>query len=179
MANIETVLMLLLIASSICDLIQGKVPNFLSITGAITGCAFHFSSQGVDGLFFSLFGIVIGVGLLLVPYILGGMGAGDVKLMGAVGSFLGAKAVFEAFLLIAVLGGIYSVVLILVGHDAFKNIFVKPMILLVGVAKPPIRSGPTQNENTGRKPRLKYGVPIALGTITYLILKSLGIQSFI
>ncbi len=53
-------------------------------------------------------GLFLGVAFLLPVYLIGGMGAGDVKLMGAVGSILGPQGVFIAFLYSAIAGGLYA-----------------------------------------------------------------------
>jgi prepilin peptidase CpaA len=101
-----------------------------------------------------------------------------VKLMGAVGAFLGAKATLGAFLFTALAGGIYSLALILIRRDVFKGFFSEKLLIISSMVLPrqyvPIETG-----NTGQKPRLKYGVAIALGTITYLLTKALGVKFFI
>ena len=72
-----------------------------------------------------------GIALLVLPYIMGGMGAGDVKLMGAVGSFLGAKATLGAFLFIALAGGVYSLAIILIRRDVFKGFFSEKLLVSI------------------------------------------------
>ena len=64
--------------------------------------------NGLDGFMHSAGGLFLGLALLLPIYIIGGMGAGDVKLMGAVGSILGPHGVFIAFLCSAMAGGVYA-----------------------------------------------------------------------
>ncbi len=171
------------VVSAAYDYRHGKIPNFVTIPSAVFGILIHTASNGTDGFLFSASGIAIGLSVLAVPYLLGGVGAGDVKMMGAVGSFLGAKATLEAFFLVAILGGIYSVALIALQRQAFHGIFkqtlITPMLLFSGAIRVQDLAGTSNIESSGRRPRLKYGVPIALGTITYLILKSLGVQAII
>jgi prepilin peptidase CpaA len=144
---------------------------------AACGIFLYSFSNGIDGFIFSILGIAAGIGLLIIPYMMGGMGAGDVKLMGAVGSFLGAKATFEAFIFIALAGGVYSLLLILSRRDVFRGFFSEKLMILSNIAM--LRQYmPLNSENSSQKPRLKYGVAIAFGTITYLLLKSLGIKFF-
>ncbi len=57
------------------------------------------ASQGWDGLAFGLKGLAVGFGLLFIPYLFGAMGAGDVKLLAAIGSFIGAAEVARVLLL--------------------------------------------------------------------------------
>ena len=160
------------------DIRANKIPNFITMPFAVLAVIVHSLSSGLDGFLLSTAGMATGIGLLILPYIMSGMGAGDVKLMGAVGSFLGAKATFEAFILIAFAGGIYSLALILIRRDVFKGFFSEKLLVLSSMVM--LRQYvPIQTESSGQKPRLKYGVAITLGTIAYLLTKALGIKFFI
>jgi len=101
-----------LIIAVFADLRTGRVPNALTFPAMAAGLALHAGSAGMSGLFFSFKGIAAGIAVLLAPYIFLGMGAGDVKLMGAVGALIGAGEVLVAFLFAAVIGGIYGLVLL-------------------------------------------------------------------
>src|SRR5262249_39667660 len=70
-------------------------------------------TDGWAGLSDSALGVLLGFGVLLVFYLMGGMGAGDVKLMAGVGAWLGAGLTLAVFLASALAAGIYAVVLIL------------------------------------------------------------------
>jgi prepilin peptidase CpaA len=168
----------LLLASAFTDLKSRRIPNYLTIPGMIVALTLYSITNGFDGFIFSATGLATGIALLILPYIMGGMGAGDVKLMGAVGSFLGAKATLVAFLFIALAGGVYSLAIILVRRDVFKGFFSEKLLVLSNM----VMLGqyvPIENGNTGQKPRLKYGVAIAFGTITYLLTKALGLKFLI
>jgi len=168
----------LLLTSAFTDLKSQRIPNYLTLPGIIVALTLNSTANGFDGFLFSTAGMATGIALLVLPYIMGGMGAGDVKLMGAVGSFLGTKATLGAFLFIALAGGIYSLAIILIRRDMFKGFFSEKLLLLSSMVMlkqyVPIETG-----NTGQKLRLKYGVAIAFGTITYLLTKALGIKFFI
>jgi prepilin peptidase CpaA len=174
--NYFLITLLALCAAS--DVRSNKIPNIVTIPFAISAVALHTFNNGLDGFSFSTAGMATGIALLVILYIMGGMGAGDVKLMGAVGSFLGAKATLAAFLFIALAGGVYSLAIILVRRDVFKGFFSEKLLILSSMVLlgqyVPIETG-----NTRQKPRLKYGVAIAVGTITYLLAKALGIKFFI
>lgn len=168
-------LVIMLAIGSFTDIKASRIPNLLTIPSALTGLTFNIVADGLDGFLFSLGGCAAGIGLLVIPYAMRGMGAGDVKLMGAVGSFLGAKAAFEAFLIAALFGGIYALALILIRWDVFKEFFCKKLVLLYSMVL--LRQYvPIQIESSGQMPRLKYGVAIAFGTTTYMVLKSIGIK---
>jgi prepilin peptidase CpaA len=175
---INYLLITLLVLCAVYDITANKIPNIVTIPSVISAVALHSLNHGLDGFLFSTAGMATGIALLIIPYIMSGMGAGDVKLMGAVGSFLGVKATFEAFLIIALFGGVYAMALILIRRDVFKGFFSEKLMVLSSMVL--LRQYmPIQTESSGQKPRLKYGVAIALGTITYLVLKSFGIKFLI
>jgi len=82
------------------------------LIGIITGLVLNCFIKGADGIFFSLSGFSLGVALLFFPFAAGGMGAGDVKLLGMIGLFKGTGFVFPVFLLSALLGGLFSAVVL-------------------------------------------------------------------
>jgi prepilin peptidase CpaA len=172
------ILSVVLLIAAAQDLKQGKISNRLTLPAVLLAVTLHTGQDGIDGLFFSLAGFGTGLGLLLVFYFMGGMGAGDVKLMGAVGSFLGAKATFGAFIFVALAGGIYSLAILLIRRDIFKGFFSEKLLILSSMVM--LRQYvPIQTESSGQRPRLKYGLAIAFGTITYLLTKALGIKFFL
>ena len=100
----------LLVTAAGIDLATQKIPNKLTFPVITIALSFHTATAGFEGLLFSLGGIVVGIALLIVPYLMGGMGAGDAKLMGAVGAIIGAKSVFFTFLFSAIAGGVYAII---------------------------------------------------------------------
>jgi prepilin peptidase CpaA len=170
-------LVTLLVLCSVSDVRATRIPNIMTMPFTVLAVVLHSFDKGLNGFLFSTAGMATGIGLLILPYMMSGMGAGDVKLMGAVGSFLGAKATLEAFILIALAGGAYSLAIILIHRDIFKGFFSEKLIALSSTVM--LRQYvPIQIESSGQKPRLKYGVSIAFGTITYLVAKALGIKFF-
>jgi len=129
----------------------------------IVGFIYYTTISGMAGLLHSLSGLLLGLALLITVYLLGGMGAGDVKLMAAVGSLLGPQGVFEAFLGTALAGGIYAlIVLASKGYlpDTLKRFGL--MLKTFFVTKKFIYIPPPQAE---KAPLLCYGVAICLGTL--------------
>ena len=157
-------LTLILIIAAISDIRAHKIPNWLTFSTMVTGIVFHTYTKSWEGFLFSLEGIFLGFAFLLIFYFLGGTGAGDVKLMGAVGGILGPKGVFTAFLFIALLGGIYSIIL-LVLHEGLKDMVKRyGKMLNTFIFTTSITYIPPET-NKGKKPVLCYGVVIALGTL--------------
>ena len=161
-------LILFLITVGILDLRTQRIPNILTLPSAIFAVTYHSVLNGFEGFLFSTGGLLTGVGLLLIPYLLGGMGAGDAKMLGAVGAVLGAKNVFFAFLCSSIVGGFYALLLTLIYRRQFKKIFKKMatsflnFILIRKYIQDPM-------EPDARKPRLCYGIAIAIGTSFYIL----------
>jgi prepilin peptidase CpaA len=129
----------------------------------IIAIVYHTSLYGLDGFLFSIEGIGLGMAVFILFYITGGMGAGDVKLMGAIGGLLGPNGVFAAFLFSAIIGGLYSLgALALNGHliDSLRRygITIKTFILTRRLVLIP-------SSEEVKKLRICYGVAIAIGTI--------------
>jgi len=160
-------LLSILSISAIIDFRSQKIPNLITFPSIIMALLYHFLTHGVDGLIFSALGLATGIGLLIIPYMLGGMGAGDAKLMGAVGAILGTKSVFVAFLLTALVGGLYALLIILANKRQFKGFFKKQLITL-NLFILTRKFIPDPVEKNDKKPKLCYGVAIALGTFIYL-----------
>ena len=147
------ILTVALVAASLTDIAHRRIPNVITYPLAACGLVCHFASAGTSGLIFALTGILAGAALLLPFYMLGGMGAGDVKLLAASGSILGPFGIFTAALYSALAGGLYAL-LVLWRHGAVRESFYGLM--------------PVQNASTAAKtqlPRICYGVAISLGTV--------------
>lgn len=89
----------LVISASFFDLRYKRIPNPLTLSGAILGLAVNGLMFWPDGILQSLLGFAISFSLFLPGYLLGMTGGGDLKLMAAVGSLLGPKLAFLAFIL--------------------------------------------------------------------------------
>lgn len=158
-------LIALLLLSAVTDIRWQKIPNWITLPGMAGALALHAVFQGQAGLLFSLKGIGIGIGILLVFYAIGGMGAGDVKLLGAVGGFLGASGVLSAVVMTVLIGGVYAVGLMVLKWGPQEGLF-----RLVLLLKPSSfsRRARTSVSLCGSQPTLRYGVVIALGTLASL-----------
>jgi len=160
-------LLSILSISAIIDFRTQKIPNLITFPTVIIALLYHFLTNGIDGLIFSALGLITGIALLILPYMVGVSGAGDAKLMGAVGAILGSKGIFVAFLLTAIIGGIYAIITILLHQEQFKGFFTKQLITLkLFILTRKFIPDPVEDNN--KKPRLCYGVAIALGTFIYM-----------
>ena len=159
----DVILFVLVVAlvGAVSDVARGLIPNWLTMTGIVGGIALQTVHGGLSGLTGSLAGCCLGIALLIGFYACGGMGAGDVKLFGAVGSCLGPSGVMQAALVVALSGGIYALV-VRARHRGWRatlrSIYTGCLtIALTGCPAP-------AETSTGLEPSLRYGIAIALGT---------------
>ncbi len=169
--NILLLISALLIIAVINDLRFRKIPNLLTYPAMLIAIAYNCWLNGFGGFLFSIEGISVGIAVLITFHFMGGMGAGDVKLMGALGGFLGPKIIFVAFLFTAIIGGLHAlVVLTLKGYvkETIKRylIMLKTLFLTKRIVYVPA-SGEIS------KLRLCYGVSIAVGTALAISLESM------
>jgi prepilin peptidase CpaA len=102
---VEIVLVILVVLAAFSDLRSRRIPNWITIPGTALGLALQTLSGGWRGGLTSLEGAALGIGIFIVFFLTGGMGAGDVKLFGAVGSLVGPQALILVFVFTALLGG--------------------------------------------------------------------------
>jgi len=162
MPLLKTVLSIVLLIAVVTDLSQRRIPNLLTFPAMLFGLAVHGYASGVDGLLFSAGGLTLGLGLLLFFYLFGMMGAGDVKLMGAVGSFLGPMGVFQAFLFTALVGGLYGLLVLARKGQLFSFFRRLGLSFYLSIAKRKPMLLP--DEEAKELPVLCYGLAIAVGT---------------
>jgi prepilin peptidase CpaA len=110
---IAVVLVAALIAA-VTDVWRFRVHNLLTLPLLVSGFIYQGVTQGAAGLAGSLVGSLFGFGALIVLYLIGGMGAGDVKFMAAIGAWLGVPLTLYVFLAGSLAAGCYSVGLILI-----------------------------------------------------------------
>jgi len=159
------ILLTLLMISAITDILFKKIPNWLTLPTLVAGGVIHSLINGAEGFFFSLQGIGAGFGLLFLFYLLGAMGAGDVKLMAAIGSFVGPKEVFMIFILATALGGIYALGLLLIKGYLWQTMKRYGNIIKVFLfTRQIVYIPPPERE---KKMKLCYAVAVALGTAVF------------
>ncbi len=99
-----------LATATVIDIRSRRIPNV--VTAAMTALGIALAATGTGGISLpaSLAGFVLGLLVMMPGYALGATGAGDVKLMGAVGAILGVGLVIPAFLYTAIAGGVLAII---------------------------------------------------------------------
>jgi prepilin peptidase CpaA len=147
-----------------------KVPNWITFPLVIGGWVYSTWAFGWAGLGWSLAGTAVGLGLLLPLYAVGGMGAGDVKLLAGVGAWVGAMVTLYAFCVSAIVGGLIA--LAMVGwRRAWKKHSDQFLMILdeVTTIRDPVQLSAIAAQRKSSMFLLPYGIPIAMGTIAYFV----------
>jgi len=93
-----------------CDLTSRRIPNALTALVALGGLAWGLSAGGPAGMVQALGGGAVGFGLMAVFFFIGVVGGGDVKALGALGTFLGPLGAFHLFILTTLAGGLLGLI---------------------------------------------------------------------
>lgn len=157
-----------LFEAAIIDGMKLKVPNWLTFHFILGGLVFAGWTAGLPGLAWSLGGMTLGLVLLLPLYAIGGMGAGDVKLLAGVGAWMGPALTLGAFVTSAVVGGVIAVAMV-----AWSGEYVRHWVMMQSIGheiltvRNPSKLSATAAERKPTMMLLPYGIPIAAGSIAY------------
>ncbi len=186
--QINDYVLLTLIAFSVYfDITQKKIPNFLTLPVILGGLAFYIFSGGFSGFLFSFWGFGLGLAVFLIPYMSGGMGGGDVKLMAAIGALKGAEFILMTTVFTAICGGVIALVYLISKRQLLQTL--KKILSMVAVPfcnilalrfrtpifrKIAVFFSPPCEQAQGNKSYIPYGIAIGLGTV--IVLSGLGDQ---
>ena len=156
-----------------------KVPNWLNLSLILAGLAVQVIFYGWPGLWMGLLGMLLGFGLLIIPWLMHAMGAGDVKLMAAIGVWLGPALTLRAFCVGAILAGIIAMVMIIIGRRLWQAYANLRLIMTK------LNSWKRAFSNFGSVQMLKstsqllpYGVPLRIGTLIVMFSRSASWWNF-
>lgn len=160
------------VLTAICDVRWNRIPNSFTVPIFLAAVAYHGITSGLAGAGMALLGFAIGMGLLLIPWMFGGGGAGDVKLMAAVGAWFGPKMILLVWMGsmgVALLMAICVLVYVAVtrGSAQMRSRF--------------LSQGESDAEQSGKPPVRKrvipYAVPVAVASwaiLAYLMIQQSG-----
>lgn len=162
-------IMLVLTAGVAClyDVYSRKIPNFITFTSALLAVAYGGVVGEWTGLAAAVGGWALGIVLFLPFFLLRGMGAGDVKLLSALGAWTGPASLLSLTFYTAISGGIMALALVLWRRrlaSTFRNLWLLLCHFRVAGLKP---MAELSLENKGTL-SLPYGVPIAAGAVLTL-----------
>jgi prepilin peptidase CpaA len=159
-----------LVTAMCTDVRSSRIPNWLTFSAMSFGLLAHSYMSGFPGALFSLGGLSVGLGLFLLIHVSGSIGAGDVKLMAAVGAMVGPYGALISALLAILVGGLYALGAMCYEwgllNAARKLAFATYGALLMG--------GKLWAQELQLPFRLRYGLAIAGGTLLF----QLGLHPF-
>lgn len=144
------------------DVWTHRIPNYLTLGMALTGLAYQLAFHGGWGLLDGFLGLLLGFAFLILPYCLGGMGAGDVKTLAALGAWLGPWRTLLLCCYMGIAGGLLAL-----GYLGWKGQLPKKIrqgwsvLLNWLLGRPPVMAPASSRGGDGRG--LPYGLAIALG----------------
>lgn len=160
-------LVMVLIVCAITDLRHRRIPNILTYPTILVGLSVYWYTEGWDGLLFSIGGMTFGFTLFLLPYLMGGMGAGDVKLMSAIGAVLGFERTALCFLFIAVCGGTMALAFMVYRRN-LKATLIKTCLAILYLGMHRDTSLLKVDKNKITQEGIPYGVAITGGFLLFL-----------
>lgn len=145
-----------------------KVPNWITFPMVLSGLV--YSAFAGDGISAGLLGMCCGLLCLLPLYSVGGMGAGDVKLMAGIGAWVGWEITFYSFCVSVIVGAVMAVIMV-ASRGAWKKHYEQFLMILSewSVIKNPYELSKIAAERKPSMFLLPYGIPICIGTIGYFM----------
>lgn len=150
-----------------------RIPNALILAGAAVGFLLQGWAAGAGGVLAAIYGLLVGLAILLPGYLMGFTGAGDAKLMAAIGTFLGPVGVLQAALISIFVGGVIALGFALSALINRQSIspwerYSLMMRTLVATGRP-LYIPPVEGEVMGKN--FPFAVSIALGTTAWVVWK--------
>jgi prepilin peptidase CpaA len=168
---LKFVLGLITVVAGIYDLRIRRIPNWLNLSGIILGLGLNTFFDGQHGAITSFGGLLIASAVYLPLYALRGMGAGDVKLMAAVGAIAGAANWLTIFIVTALLGGALSLILVFARKQAIQTLTNVSIILRqLARGRQPAQADASLSIHSEKSLKMPHGAVIAASVALFLIL---------
>jgi prepilin peptidase CpaA len=174
---LQAVLVLTVVTAAVYDLRFRRIPNWLVLVGLVLGVGLNTTLYAVAGMHLAgLTRALLGMGLALLIYVplyaLRAMGAGDAKLMAAVGSMVGPGNWIALFVVTALIGGVVAMVVLLFAGRIRKTFWnLGWMINEVLHFRAPYHSSEELDVRSAKAMRMPHGAVIALGVIVFLVVR--------
>jgi prepilin peptidase CpaA len=156
---------LVALVGAVTDVRSARIPNSLTYSAALAALGLRVALLGLYGLKSGALGMLLAGGLFLFLFVLGAMGGGDMKLMAAVGAWVGSEEVMTLILAAALAGGVLAI-----GRIIFRNMLGETLRNTIRLIFYRFTSGmqphPELNVQAPGSQRVPFGVAIAVGALS-------------
>lgn len=161
---------IVLIVAAVIDGFELKVPNWITFPFILGGWTYSACAFGWEGLLWSLGGTALGMSVLMAFYAIGGMGAGDVKLMGGVGAWIYWTHTWYCIVGFAITGAVLAILMVVLSGK-WKHHYQQFWTILteITVIRDPEKLATIAAQRKPSMMLLPYGIPIAIATIGYFV----------
>ncbi len=150
--------------AAVQDIRTKKIRNWLTGSGIVLGLALHLVLGGFGQVGWSFLAGLIAGSVFLVFFLAGGMGAGDVKLITAIGCIVGIGSIRDVLLASVLIGSVFAIALA-VKHGKLRETLRNVIALVVHHSENGLTAHPELNVTRTETLRLPYAVPIAFGCL--------------
>lgn len=161
------------VAAAIVDMRERRIPNKLTLTALLGGVVLHAVNGGAREAGWALLTALIAGAVFMVFHIAGGMGAGDVKMMAALGCIAGIADVRNLLLATMILGALCAIGLAM-WRGALRRTFGNVLVLVAHHRTNGIAAHPELNVRNDATLRLPYAVPMAMASALVLVMRMVG-----
>ncbi len=167
---LKIALLCVVVLAAIYDLRFRRIPNWVSLSGIVLGFGCNTLLLGLHGLREAGLGLLCAALVYMPLYLVRGMGAGDVKLMAAVGAIAGPESWLQIFLATALIGGIVSLAVI-AGKHRFRQTLGNVGVIVTELLhfRAPVETDSRLDYRHKQAIRLPHGAAIAGGSIAFLL----------
>ena len=155
---------LVALGGAVTDVRRARIPNQLTYSALLAALTLRSTVLGLAGLKSGAVGLLVAGGLFLLLFVLGAMGGGDMKLMAAVGAWVGSTQVATLILAAAIAGGVLAI-----GRIVFRNMVGETIRNTMRLTYYRLTSGlhphPELNVQSPGSQRIPFGVAIAVGAL--------------
>jgi prepilin peptidase CpaA len=171
---VAILLLLIVITAAVFDIRSRRIPNWLTLTGIVLGFGLNALLAypwPLVGMQYSGLGLLFAFAVYFVLYLIHAMGAGDVKLMAAVGAILASPSGwFKLFIVTALIGGLFALVLLLARGRLRKTFWnVAYLVNELGHARAPYMSREELDVKSPKAVTLPHGFTIAVSCLIFVI----------
>lgn len=129
------ILSVFLIVVAFYDIRKNIIPNWLNVAGVLIGIGYNVATGQLNGFLFSMFGLIIGLGIMFILYVFKAIGAGDVKLFAAIGAITGTLFTLYSIMYTVIMAGFIAIIILLFTKTFLVNMTMAGLHILESIQK--------------------------------------------